>query len=134
MFLDKKWLETPKVFTSSTVNDESGIYRKNISEELEKIGLHIVSFQGNSFPYGNDGSVNVIDETIEAVHTADVFLMLIGKSYGHVLSDGKSVIHHEHEEAIKYKLPTFVFIETKTWSDFNRRLIGTSHYVESENH
>jgi hypothetical protein len=134
MFLDKKLLDPPKVFISSTVLDESGTYRKNITGALTNMGIHIIEFQDNHFPYGNDNSTNVISETIEAVHTADVFLMLVGKKYGHIHEDGKSVIHHEYEEALKYNLTIFVFIEDKVWSDYNRNLIGGENYIENEKH
>jgi hypothetical protein len=134
MFLDKSWLEPPKVFISSTVHDEVGIYRRSIIDELTNMGIHGVEFQDNNFPYGNDSTTNVINETIEAVHTADVFIMLIGKKYGHITGDGKSVVHREYEEALKYNLTIFVFIENKVWSDFNRNLIGNDYYIENEDH
>ena len=134
MFLDRGLLGTPKVFVSSTVLDESGIYRKEITDALTDMGMHIVEFQDNQFPYGNDNSTSVINETIEAVHTADVFLMLIGRKYGHVHKEGKSVIHYEYEEALKYNLAIFIFIEDKVWSDYNRDLHGGDNYVENEEH
>jgi len=134
MFLDKKLLEPPKIFISSTVLDDSGIYRKNITEALTSMGMHIVEFQDSHFPYANDSSTNVISETIEAVHASDVFLILIGKKYGHICEDGKSVIHHEYEEALEFNLPIFIFIEDKVWSDYNRNLIGGDNYIENEKH
>jgi hypothetical protein len=134
MFLDRTWLEPPKVFISSTVQDETGIYRESIINEMLKMGIHTVEFQDNNFPYENDNIKDVIRETIDAVRTADVFLLIIGKRYGHILEDGKSVIHHEYNEAHENNLTTFVFIEDKVWSDFRRNLIGNDKYVESEYH
>jgi len=134
MFLDRKLLDSPKIFISSTVLDETGIYRKSIIDELTKMGMNNLDFQDNNFPYLNDNETNVINETIESVHAADVFLLLIGKKYGHILKDGKSVIHHEYEEAIKYRLTTFAFIEKAVWNDYQRNLVGDGRNVENEKH
>jgi hypothetical protein len=134
MFWDKNWLEPPKVFISSTVHDRTGAYRIEIAAELEKMGMHIVEFKDNKFPYGYDNTTDIIKETIEAVHTADVFLLIIGKKYGQILDDGKSVVHHEYEEAVKNNMATFVFVEKKVWDDYDKNLIGGKHNVENESH
>ena len=132
MFLDASWLDAPKVFVSSTMEDPTRVFRGLIIDALDQMGADILEFQDDTFPYSGSPTSDVTRETIAAVRTASAFVLIVGKRYGNLL-DGKSIVHHEYLEAKSCNTPTFVFIEHRVWADYQR---GTkkSDYIESEEH
>jgi len=132
MFLDVTWLHSPKVFISSTMDDPSRQYRSLIIKALDRMGLNSVEFQDATFPYSLEERTDIINETIQGVRAADVFLLIIGKRYGYVV-DSKSVVHLEYEEAIAASMPIFCFIDERVWNDFRREQTSTE-FIENEEH
>ena len=132
MFLDVSWLNAPRVFISSTMDDPSRQYRRAIIKSLSEMGLTAIEFQDDKFPYSMEATKDVINETLQAVRATDVFLLIVGKRYGYVY-EGKSVVHLEYLEALSAEIPVFSFVDERVWSDF-RRDIKASEYIESEQH
>ena len=62
MFLDVTWLEIPKLFISSTMDENTKTDRESIIEDLKKENYDIIEFQCYNFPYDNShgGGVSVI--------------------------------------------------------------------------
>lgn len=67
MFLDVTWLEIPKLFISSTMDENTKTDRESIIEDLKKENYDIIEFQSYNFPYDNMQDFSIVDETINAV-------------------------------------------------------------------
>ena len=122
MFLDVTWLEIPKLFISSTMDENTKTDRESIIEDLKKENYDIIEFQCYNFPYDNMQDLSIVDETINAVNKANVFILILDNNYGTVI-DNKSIIHQEYERAKELKLPIFVFIKQNVWRDFENKKI-----------
>lgn len=133
MFLDVTWLEKPKIFISSTLDKNTDAIRKDFMDDLDKMGYELLAFETNSFPYTNDNSSNIIEETVNAVAKANLFVLIIDENIGTV-NNGQSVIEREYFRAKELRLPTYVFIQKKVWEDYRDGLIGPDHYVKSKEH
>ncbi len=131
MFLDSTWLDKPKLFISSTMDKNTFVHRKEIIEGLQKDGYEIVEFQSSSFPYTNFNDSSVINETINAVAKANLFILIVDEKYGSLI-DTKSVIHHEYKKAIELNLPIFVFINDYIWSDFYKGNVGEASTIKTQ--
>lgn len=92
MFLDVTWLEIPKLFISSTMDENTKTDRESIIEDLKKENYDIIEFQSYNFPYDNMQDFSIVDETINAVKKANVFILILDNNYGTVI-DNKSIIH-----------------------------------------
>lgn len=86
MFLDVTWLEKPKIFISSTLDKNTDVIRKDFMDDLDKMGYELLAFEINNFPYTNDNSSNVIEETVNAVAKANLFVLIIDENIGTVIN------------------------------------------------
>lgn len=133
MFLNPTWLRKPKIFVSSTMEDKNNIYRQKIIKNMKDMGFDILDFQDSNFPHSIDSSSEVIQDSINAVKAADIFILLIGQRYGTIYREQKSVIHCEYEEAIANNIPLLILIQSNVWRDaLSKR--QQSEYFENEKH
>ena len=133
MFLDVTWLEKPKIFISSTLDKNTDVIRKEMIDSLDERGYDVLAFETNSFPYANDNSSNVIEETINAVAKANLFVLIVDENIGTVIDD-KSVIQSEYLRAKEIGLPTYVFVQKDVWKDYRDGRIGPNCYIKSDEH
>lgn len=133
MFLDVTWLEKPKLFISSTMDRQTKSYRKQIIEELKKEDYEIIDFQSNDFPFTNTTDETVINETIEAVAKANVFILIVDSNYG-TMMENKSIIHREYQRAKSLNKSIFVFIHKDVWNDFRNKKISDDSLIKTQQH
>lgn len=133
MFLDVTWLERPKLFISSTMDKDAKATRREMKKKLEDRGYEIVAFENNDFPYANDNSSKVIDETINAVAVANLFILIVDQNYGTIV-DKQSVIHKEYRRAVELKLPIFVFIQNEVWNCYTKKKFGKDEIIKTSEH
>ena len=133
MFLDVTWLERPKLFISSTMDKMTKTTRKEMISKLEERGYEVVAFESDDFPYANDTSTNVIEETINAVATANLFVLIVDENYGTIV-DNQSVIHKEYQRAKELRLPIFVFIQRDVWDCYKNKKVGSDGLIKSTEH
>lgn len=133
MFLDVTWLDKPKLFISSTMDKSTKVIRSEIINKLEERGYIVVAFESDDFPYANDNSINVINETINAVATANLFILIVDENYGTIV-DQQSVIHKEYHRAKELRLPIFVFIQSDVWACYKHKKIGPDELIKNSMH
>lgn len=133
MFLDVTWLDKPKLFISSTMDKSTKAIRSEIINKLEERGYTVVAFESDDFPYANDNSINVINETINAVATANLFILIVDENYGTIV-DHQSVIHKEYQRAKELRLPIFVFIQSEVWTCYKHKRIGADELIKDSMH
>lgn len=133
MFLDVTWLEKPKIFISSTMDKNTDVIRKTIMDKLDELKYELLAFDTNSFPYTNDNSTNVIEETINAVSKANLFVLIIDENFGTCVGN-ESVIQKEYKRAKELNLPTFVFIQEDVWRDYLNKNIGDNSNIKNNEH
>lgn len=96
-----------KVFVSSTCYDLSQI-RTDLFEFLSIFGYQPILSEYSSFPIDPDS--DTIDNCIQNVKTADLFILIIGNRYGYVADTGKSITNTEYLYAKEQGIPTYIFI------------------------
>ncbi len=133
MFLDVTWLEKPKLFISSTLDKNTNAQRQQLIKSLKNIGYEIIEFQDDSFPYSNMCNTDVINETINAVSKANIFILIVDENYG-TMVDTESVIHKEYNRAKELNMPIYVFVNQHVWKDFENRKIGRESWIKSNEH
>ena len=133
MFLNPTWLKKPRAFISSTVEDLNKIYRKQIIKSLKEMGFELLDFQDSNFPNSLNPSTEVINNSIKAVKSAEFFILILGKRYGTIFKEGKSIIHHEYNEAINNNIPIIIFINNDVWRDFSQGR-QDSENIENDKH
>lgn len=132
MFLDVTWLERPKLFISSTMDKNTKNTRLTMIKELKDEGYEIVEFQSAAFPYSNHNDNSVIEETINAVAKANVFIMIVDDRYGYIDESGLSVTHREYRKALELNLPLYIFINKAVWEDFTNNRISDKDNIKSQ--
>lgn len=133
VFLDVTWLDKPKLFISSTMDKNTVAHRKAIIEGLQKEGHETIDFRSPSFPYSNTIDESVIDETVNAVSKADIFILIVDENYGSLI-DNKSVVHHEYKKAVELNLAIFVFVNKSVWDDYKRGIVSSDGNIKSQAH
>lgn len=133
MFLDVTWLEKPKIFVSSTADKNTDVIRQGIIDYLQDKGYELIAFETNSFPYTNDNSSNVIEETVNAVAKANLFVLIVDENFGTVIN-GESITQKEYLRAKELRLPTYVFIQQDVWKDYRDKKIGVNSNIKSNEH
>ena len=133
MFLDVTWLEKPKIFISSTMDKNTEVIREEIKQELDKKGYEVLAFETKNFPYSVDNSESVIQETVNAVANANLFVLIIDENFGTIVNT-ESVIQMEYQRAKELKIPTYVFIQRDVWKDFRDKKIDQDGLIKSQEH
>lgn len=105
--------------------------RESIIEDLKKENYDIIEFHSYNFPYDNMQDLSIVDETINAVKKANVFILILDNNYGTVI-DNKSIIHREYERAKELNLPIFVFIKQNVWRDFENKKINSKSTIKKK--
>jgi hypothetical protein len=96
-----------RVFVSSTCYDLSQI-RADLFDFISNLGYQPVLSEHSSFPINPDN--DTINNCIENVKSSDIFILIVGNRYGHVIDNGKSVTNTEYLYAKKIGIPIYVFI------------------------
>jgi Domain of unknown function (DUF4062) len=70
-----------------------------------------------TFKYTYHGST-VVNDTIQAAATADVFILVVGRRYGTDDATGKSITEQEYEAAQESGIPIFVYVHDDVWEGY----------------
>ena len=100
-------MEQLKIFVSSTCYDLSQV-RSDMFDFLSSKGFTPVLSEYTSFPIDPDN--DTLENCIENVKTADIFILLIGNRYGYITDAGKSITNTEYLFAKQRGIPIYVFI------------------------
>lgn len=106
----------PVVFVSSTCYD-----LKQIREDLkdffeENYGFQTMLSEFDSFPV--DPCKGTFENCIENVdRSADIFVLIIGNRYGHIMDSGKSITNLEYLHAKEKGIPMYVFVDKQLYNN-----------------
>jgi hypothetical protein len=101
-------MKRPCIFVSSTCYDLRQI-RGDLRLFVDSLGYEAVLSEFNTFPVHPEAGT--IDNCLKAVQEkADIFVLIVGKRYGSLSSDGKSVTNLEYLTARAKSIPTYVFV------------------------
>ncbi len=92
-----------KVFISSTAD------LVDLRKKTAKILLEL-KIEDNKFEDWSSSPKNPIEECITQVKESDALILLIGKEYGTILDNGKSVTYLEYETAKTCSIPIFAYL------------------------
>lgn len=130
-------ISAPQIFISSTFESLLTEMRNLLRSKLEDLNyLPMMSELGN-FQYTHSKNP-VYDDTIHAVSNSQVYILIIGRSYGniHPIKSDKSISELEYEEAHKNNLPIFIYISKRVWQGFEAYNLGAikdgmhTHWVD----
>lgn len=111
-------MKIPKFFISSTIYDFSDL-RSSIKYYLEQQGYPVLASEYNDFPKPLD--VHSYEACIEALKSADYFILLIGSRVGGWYDEGNtvSITQQEYREAYKLhkegKIKLMIFVRSSIW-------------------
>ncbi len=101
-------MERINIFVSSTCYDLAQI-RLDISTTISKLGYNPILSESKNFPM--NPALSTHENCIEVVEKfADIFVLIIGNRYGHILENGKSITNVELKTAQHKGIPIYVFI------------------------
>lgn len=100
-------MNQPRIFISSTCYD-LGQIRADLFDFISSLGYHPVMSEFTSFPIDPDS--DTIENCVNNVKTADIFILIVGNRYGHVLPSKKSITNTEYLFARSNGIPIYVFI------------------------
>ena len=113
----------PKVFISSTFTDRLVEVRDQIRRHLEEVNYLPLMSELGTFAYPHSGPV--YDDTIDAVPTCEIYMLVIGKRHGTVHPvKGKTITELEYDAARASGRPIFVYVEDQVWQGFTARADG----------
>lgn len=100
----------PAAFISSTCYDLKQV-RTDLKDFFNnQVGLEPILSEQSSFPT-TPGS-NTIDTCIRAVQErADIFILIVGKRYGYITDQNKSITNLEYLHARSKGIPIYIFVE-----------------------
>lgn len=100
----------PAVFISSTCYDLKQI-RSDLSDFFSsKLVYEPILSENNTFP--TDSNFNTIDTCMRIVEEkADLFVLMVGKRYGYVTEQDKSITNLEYLRAKVRGIPIYVFVD-----------------------
>ncbi|MBQ9841981.1 MAG: DUF4062 domain-containing protein [Clostridia bacterium] len=106
----------PVVFVSSTCFDLSQV-RADLKEFIEDdCGFEPMLSDFNSFPI--DPCIGTFENCLSNVDNyADVFVLVVGNRYGHVMANGKSITNLEYLHAKAKNIPIFVFVSKQLYDN-----------------
>lgn len=128
-------MATPKVFVSSTCYDLNEI-RLNLKNYIQEFGCDSVMSEFGDIFY--DPTAHVQDACVDAIKQSDLFILIIGNSYGSLYYDEStsidtpdSVTVREFKKALSLKIPKIVFINMFVNYDYhNYRKFLNEHFKE----
>jgi len=105
----------PTVFISSTCYDLKQI-RTALKDYIEvQLGFDAMLSEYDSFPL--DTSIGTVENCIRAVRArADIFVLVVGRRYGSITDDGRSVTNLEYISARAKGIPIYTFVEKELLS------------------
>ena len=104
----------PTVFVSSTCYDLRHI-REDLKEFFESnYGFITMLSEFDSFPI--DPCIGTFENCLNNVDkSADIFVLIVGKRYGYVTENGKSITNLEYLHAKAKGIPVFVFVDKQLY-------------------
>lgn len=96
-----------KVFVSSTCYDLSQI-RADLFDFLSSFGYHPILSEYTTFSINPDN--DALENCIQNVNEADLFILIVGNRYGYVADTGKSITNTEYLYAKEKGIPIYVFV------------------------
>ena len=115
--LQRRDLGPPQVFISSTFEPLIKEVRDRLKPELESINLLPMMSELGTFKYTYHGST-VVNDTIQAAATADMFILVVGRRYGTVDAAERSITEQEYEAAQESGIPIFVYVHDEVWKGY----------------
>jgi uncharacterized protein DUF4062 len=116
----------PRVFVSSIVKD-FGPFRAAASRGIERAGAEPV-LVNETFAADSRSSRNAC---LDAVASCDALVLIIAPRGGWTTPSGKLVIEEEYEEALRRRLPVYVFVQSGSAdADAKRLIVRVSDYVD----
>ncbi|WP_374950319.1 DUF4062 domain-containing protein [Mucilaginibacter sp.] len=121
-----------KIFVSSTCYDLTQI-RADLFDFISSLGYQPILSEYPSFPI--DPNKDTIENCIENVKSADLFILIIGNRYGSVVEHGKSITNTEYLYAKSVGIPVYTFIYKplltllKVW--INNKSVDFTNSVDS---
>jgi hypothetical protein len=107
-------MSPPKLFVSSTCYDLKQI-RIDLRQFIESMGFEPMLSEFDSFPV--DTTLNTVANCIERVQSeADIFVLVVGGSYGSTVPSGKSITNLEYLQARAKGIPVYVFVQKSVLS------------------
>ena len=99
----------PTVFISSTCYDLQQM-RADMKRFIEALGFHPVLSEYSTFPVNPD--VAPIQNCLDAIReSADIFVLIVGGTYGSQDDSGKAVTNLEYLQAKAKGIPKYVFVK-----------------------
>jgi hypothetical protein len=101
------------IFISSTIRDLSFV-RTTIGNKIEtELGHNPVMSESIEFNFNKE---DIIKSCLDEVERCDVYVLIIGNSYGSIIEEmGHSITHLEYETAKAHQKPIMVAINKDTW-------------------
>jgi len=96
-----------KIFVSSTCYDLSQI-RADLFDFLSIFGYQPILSEYSTFPINPNN--DTIDNCIQNVNDADIFILIIGNRYGYTQDSGKSITNTEYLYAKRKGIPIYIFV------------------------
>lgn len=114
----------PRVFVSSTFYDLKYV-REDLASFIRNHDFEPIMFEDGDIGYDTNKALD--ESCYEAMHTADMAVLIIGGQYGSNASSQESEIvdsfisitQREFETAVKDNIPVFAFVDTKVLSEYN---------------
>lgn len=99
----------PNIFVSSTVDDLRYL-RDGLREAIEDLAYNAILSE-----YGGVGylrQATAADSCVATVQQCQMMVLIVGKRYGSISTDGLSVTHHEMRKARELRIPIITFVES----------------------
>jgi hypothetical protein len=123
-------MASPSVFVSSTFYDLRYI-REGLKLFVTSLGYSpILSEEGTVF---YDPKTTAAEACLAEVPNSQIFILVIGGRYGHVLQDsGKSITNAEYQQAVASRIPVFALVEQGVYNDYTFYKANQSHPEKME--
>jgi hypothetical protein len=103
----------PNIFISSTINDLHYL-RDAVRDVILEVGYRPIMSEYGDF--GFQPYISVEDSCYNAMRECQITILIIGKKYGQVSSNGISITHNEFRVAKKHNIPVLCLIEKEVLS------------------
>lgn len=97
--------QTIKVFVSSTSHDLRE-ERNTVRDSLSRMGLGFIGME----IFGSS-PMSPLEECIQKVTEADIFILIIAHRYGTITKNGMSYSESEYEAALNKRIPCFIYFK-----------------------
>jgi hypothetical protein len=99
----------PNIFVSSTVDDLRYL-RDGLREAIEDLAYNAILSEHGGVGYLRP--TTAAESCVATVQQCQMMVLIVGKRYGSITEDGRSVTHHEMRKARELRIPIITFVET----------------------